>query len=224
MQTLIANNNSKPARRRYFLATQLATNALMEVHLRDRRSATGMILGHIQALMKELAKKTGRKIEDLAANGAFQLSGATLDGAPLFGELRMFRATGAFPRNALPGWTNPASRSVNKSVTFTPVAGNLAVRKLPKVPGAPALAKAIGWKFYTKANEVVGAPIAWQAGARSGFSVGAVPLFSLNPKLEQRLRAWQPPSGFMEISETRYNYFIAAARLEEEDLAIKAAA
>jgi len=202
---------------RYFRATNAKSRKVIHAISEQRRQAAMAAANFVHDAVKALAARVDEAAVKLAATTRVQF---TLDPATR-ARIATFRVSGKFPKNAIDGWINRATRHESSTATFDPDAAT--IKRMADVPPSPSdadLANAFGWKLYFQSGVHLQPPAIWMAEDECGFAVPAEPSFpgmgNSDAAIRKRLADWQPPAGFKAISRAEYDLCIATANAAAE--------
>lgn len=214
-------DNKAENRYRYFKAASPAAIATIRDFHAKRCAASNAHGGFFVATIERLMKHLGSKKKDVEFKFGYQTY--TFNEREGFGRPAKFTIHGPVPRNCLEGWENGLRRSCNE-VDFRPAsdAVKAQIAALPEKPSVVAFFKQQGWRFFD-ASTIVASPQIFVIGDKMcGFAAPRTPAFpGGGAKLLKALESWQPPKGFSEISQARYDLVLAEYRLERAENAEK---
>jgi len=210
---------------RYFRATNKKSRKMIARISDKRRNAGIEVTNIVYDAIQALAEHVGARPAELVATTLVQF---TLDAATR-ARIATFRVSGKFPKNAIAGWTNRATRADLSVAVFDPDAAT--IKRMADIPAWPSdsdLANLFAWKLYFQSGVHLHAPAIWIADDECGFAVPAEPslpgMGDSDAAIRKRLAAWQPPPGFKEISRAEYDLYVATANAAAEKRAKRKAA
>ncbi|MBL0928675.1 MAG: hypothetical protein IBJ15_00910 [Alphaproteobacteria bacterium] len=202
---------------RYFRATNAKSRKMIAGISDKRRNAALAVTNIVYDAIQALAEHVGARPADLVATTRVQF---TLDPATR-ARIATFRVSGKFPKNAIAGWTNRATRAETSIAAFDP--DPKTIKRMADVPPWPSdadLANLFAWKLYFQSGVHLQPPAIWIADDECGFAVPAEPslpgMGNSDAAIRKRLADWQPPAGFKAISRAEYDLYIATANAAAE--------